>query len=189
MKFLKNKQLLTILSLFFVWRIGLFLISMIAPNFLTYAPSFPYSDAILAHFDVPQWLFSWGNFDGVHYITIIDKGYAGADLIQAFFPVFPLIIKLVSLIINNILISALLVSNLFFLGFLYIWYLFVEKRYSKTTAFLSSLIILLFPTSFFFGAIYNESLFLTLVILTFWFAEKKNYLKNTSDSYLINTRC
>ena len=176
MKFLKNKQLLTILSLFFVWRIGLFAVSMIAPNFLTYAPSFPYSDAILAHFDVPQWLFSWGNFDGVHYITIIDKGYAGADLIQAFFPGFPLIVKLVSLIINNILISALLVSNLFFLGFLYIWYLFVEKRYSKTTAFLSTLIILLFPTSFFFGAIYNESLFLTLVILTFWFAEKKNYL-------------
>jgi len=170
-----KKSFLKILFLFLVWRVVLFVVSILAQKVFVYDPSFLYADVILARFELPQWLFSWGNFDGVHYATIVDRGYAGADLIQAFFPVFPIFVKLLNLLINNTLISGLIISNLFFLLFLFIWYLFIEKRYSKNLAYLSTLIILFFPSSFFFGAFYNESLFLTSVLLSFWFVEKKQY--------------
>jgi hypothetical protein len=161
--------------MFYIWRMVLFIISILSYKFFTYDPSFPYANVILNDFGLSQWLFSWGSFDGVHYITIIDRGYESAALIQAFFPAFPMIVRFLNLVINNTLISGLLVSNLSFLLFLFIWYLFIEKRYSSKLASLSTLIILLFPSSLFFGAIYNESLFLLSVILSFWFAESKKY--------------
>ncbi|PIR61011.1 MAG: hypothetical protein COU68_01660, partial [Candidatus Pacebacteria bacterium CG10_big_fil_rev_8_21_14_0_10_45_6] len=81
-----DKSLLKkILVLVLVWRIGLFVVSLIAPAFISYEPSFPYAYDLLAKLGLPQWLYSWANFDGVHYLTIMRMGYVGTGLIQAFF--------------------------------------------------------------------------------------------------------
>lgn len=174
-KLFKKHKFLYVLSFFLVWRAGLCAVGALSQKILPYEPSFPYADAILAVFGLPQRLFSWGNFDGVHYLTIVDQGYHGAEYIQAFFPLFPILIKIVNTFINNSLISALIVSNISFILFLYVWFQFIAKRYSEKFAKLSTLVLLLFPTSFFFVAIYNESLFMLLVILSFWLTEEKKY--------------
>lgn len=175
-KLVKKHKFLFILSLFLVWRVGLCAVGALSQKILPYEPSFPYADAILAVFGLPQRLFSWGNFDGVHYLTIVDQGYHGAEYIQAFFPVYPILVIIINTLINNSLLSALIVSNISFILFLYVWFRFVENRYSTKLAKLSTIVILLFPSSFFFGAIYNESLFLLLVMLSFMSAEKNKYL-------------
>lgn len=172
----KLKTFLKIAGVFLIWRVLLFLISGLADNFLAYLPSFPYFDSILLDYNLPRWLYSWANFDGVHYLRLIRFGYHGDLYIQAFFPVYPLIFKFINYVINNLLISSLIVSNISFLLFLYFWYDLIKDEISKAVAFWSTATILLFPTSFYLVSSYTESTFLLFIILSFWFARKKNYL-------------
>lgn len=159
-----------IISLFILWRIFLFGISYIGDNFLTYDPSFPYSQDLLAKFNLPRFMYSFANFDGVHYVTIAQKGYIGTGLIQAFFPLYPYLVSFINIIFNNLIISGLLLSNLFAIFSMLALYIYTKNQ---KIAWKSLLIFLLMPTSFFFGSLYTESLFLFLVILTFISLEKK----------------
>lgn len=169
------KSIYIVLGVFLLWRFFLFILGWFADIFLVYAPSFPYANGILDSFSLPRWLFSWAGFDGVHYLTIMLRGYHGAGLIQAFFPFYPYLSKIFGSLIDNYLIGGLLVSNLSFLALIYVWYRFVKLNYSKKVALWSTVALLLFPTSLFFGALYSESLFLLLVIGTFWSVQKKRY--------------
>lgn len=173
---ISKSDLKKILLIFISWRVGLFVLGFLASFILKYDPSFPYADGLLDIFNLPQWIYSWANFDGVHYITIAQKGYVGTAYIQAFFPLFPGLVYFLNLIIHNALISGLVISNLSFLALLITWFIFIKKKFNKKFAYSSILILLLFPTSLFFGAFYTESLFLTLVLFTFIFVEKKQYL-------------
>lgn len=169
------KKISQIVLLFMVFRVGLFFIGIVADNFFVYAPSFPYADGILDTFNLPRWLYSWAGFDGVHYLTIMSRGYRGADLIQAFFPVYPYLTKFVNFFFNNYLVTSLVVSNVSFVILLYVWHGFVEQLHSRRIANWSTLSLLLFPTSFFFVATYTESIFMIFVIGAFWATLKKKY--------------
>lgn len=170
---LSKSEFKKLTAIFILWRSLLFVIGYLANSILVYLPSFPYAPT-LATYGLPQWLFSWANFDGVHYLTIINKGYFGTGLIQAFFPLFPLSIKYLNFI-NNSLITGLIISNFLAFGLIISFYLFT-KRFFKKKAWLSLIVLLLFPTSFFFGAYYTESLFLILVLNSFIMADKKKWL-------------
>ena len=161
--------------LFLLWRIGLFAVGIWAQQVLPYEPSFPYARLVLNQFDLPQWLFSWANFDGVHYITIVRLGYYGIGLVQAFFPFYPMLVNVVNQLIHSPILSGLIVSNFFFYALLLIWYQFVITKYTPEVAWRSTVILVLFPTSFFFGAMYTESLFLFLVVSSFFAAEKQRW--------------
>ncbi|MBD3250108.1 MAG: hypothetical protein GF381_00870 [Candidatus Pacebacteria bacterium] len=167
-----------IIVLFLGWRSLLFLVAFLANRVLEYKPSFPYS-LKLASTGLPSWVYSWANFDGVHYLTIVDKGYKGTGLIQAFFPVYPVLTRWLNKLIKlsglaeftgwtgSTIISGLLISNLFFVLALILGYLLIERYHDRKIAFVSVLIMLFWPTSFFFGALYTESLFLSLVFASF----------------------
>lgn len=104
-----------IFLLFIFWRVLLFLVAYLSGKYLVFDPSFPYSDTLLVKSGLPSWIWSFANFDGVHYLTIAKSGYS-AQFTQAFFPVYPGIISLISRIIqyDNFIIIGLLLSNLFF---------------------------------------------------------------------------
>src|SRR3989344_6875835 len=82
-----------IFSLFLIWRIGLFFVAFLAsfifPGFKT---SFPYANIALEVTNLPNWIWGFGNFDGVHYLRIAQNGY-NAEFSQAFFPFYPLLIN------------------------------------------------------------------------------------------------
>lgn len=166
-KRLTGREIAQLLGLFAIWRIVLFVIGSVAGRFLPYQPSFPYYNSLLPFFGVPQWLYSWANFDGVHYLTIMMKGYFGTGLIQAFFPGYPVLGMLVDQVLQNALISALVVSNLMAGVFIVIWFWWLKTDFSSQIAWRGVWILLLFPTSFFLGATYGESLFLTTVAMAF----------------------
>ena len=124
-------------------------------------------------------LYPWSNFDGVHYLDIAGNGYTTN---ARFMPFYPMIIKLISIFLNQNtpygvgqFFIAFLMSNLFFLAGLFILYKLVRIDYSKKITYWTIIFLLVFPTSFFFGAIYSESLFLLLIILSFYFARRKNW--------------
>lgn len=170
-----KQEWIKITGVFVIWRIGLFVIGSIAQQLIPYQPSFPYTNLILATYNLPQWLYSWANFDGVHYITIVSLGYYGIGLVQAFFPFYPMIVNGLNYLFANPIISGLLVSNGFFYLFLLVWYSFVAYKYNRHLAWKTLLVIISFPTAFFFGAMYTESLFLFLVVSSFYAAEKHRW--------------
>lgn len=159
---------------FSIWRVGLFLLSLLAPYLLLFKPSFPYADVIFTPYHLPTWLYSWANFDGVHYLTIIEKGYREVNFIQAFFPVFPILVSSTTILFANVLLSGLVVSNIFTLLAAILWYVLLKHNQIHPTVGL--LVLGLFPTAFFFGAFYTESLFLCLVLGSFLAAQHKQWL-------------
>lgn len=152
---------------FLVWRIGLFLVGILAFRLLTFQASFAYIDNILIASKFPQWIWQWGNFDGVHYLEIAEFGYRGPGL-QTFFPLYPVAIKTLAILTNNRLLSGLLISNLasFFTGL--VLYFLVKRDYSRSAARWAVLFFFFFPTSFFLGSVYTESLFLLFLLLAFY---------------------
>lgn len=116
------------------------------------------------------YLWSWSNFDGEHYLSIAQKGYL--PLQYYFFPFYPLLIHF----LGGTVLSAILISNLSFFIALIGFYKLVMLDFSKHIARLSVVLLLLFPTSFYFAAVYTESLFLALVVWFFYFLRSKKWL-------------
>lgn len=171
----KDKKIINfILKVFLVWRFALFVFAYLGQKLLPFKHSFPYVKEVLQPFG-SQLLWSWANFDGVHYLGIAQKGYF-AQYTQAFFPGYPLLVKYLNLIIGNYLVAGLLISNLSFIIALYFLYRLVILDYSKAVAKKTILLLVLFPTSFFFGAYYSESLFLLLLLISFYSIRKNQSL-------------
>ncbi|OIP82977.1 hypothetical protein AUK04_03950 [Candidatus Roizmanbacteria bacterium CG2_30_33_16] len=152
---------------FLISRVIDLIIARIASMFIPYLGFFPYKE-IFSDYKLPSFISSFANFDGAQYLIIIREGYN--NLTQAYFPLYPLFVKFLSpLFSNNHLLTGLLLSNLSFLIALKLF-----KQFNNINN-LTILFLLLFPTSFFFGALYTEGLFFLLVILVLWGLQKKKY--------------
>lgn len=176
-KKLRNWQWL--LLVFIVWRVCLFGWGVLSQYIISYEPSFPYAYTLMPKLMVPKYIYSWANFDGVHYLTIARQGYEGTALIQAFFPLYPAVVGGVNSIIHNLLMSGYLVSHLFTLVALFGWFKLIKIIFPKVNVQkqrLMTIFFLLFPTSFFLVSYYSESLFLALTLWFFIFVYRKNWL-------------
>jgi len=169
MKIITKSNLFRLAALFFIWRILLFFVAFITPQFITqFKTSFPYYKEVLIDSGLPHFLWSFGNFDGVHYLRIAQDGYA-YQYTQAFFPLYPILVNLFSHVtFGNYLLSALFISNIaFFLG-LILFFVLVKKNFNEKIAMWSSVFLLSFPTSFFFGSVYTEGIFFFLIVWAFY---------------------
>lgn len=120
----------------------------------------------MANYLKAPWLWAWANFDGEHYLAIAQSGYGFAE--EAFFPLYPFLIR----ILGETVWGGLVISNLAFLTALFGLYRLVKLDFKENIAKLALILLLVFPTSFNFGAVYTESLFLALVVWSFYFARK-----------------
>lgn len=187
-----------ILSFFIVWKLFDFCVAYLAPNFIKYLGHFSHSTT-LQHYNLPTFIKSFANFDGIFYLRIAKTGYSQFE--QAFFPLYPLLIKTLSPIFaGNLLIAGLVLSNLAFLMGLIIFWKFLnliggaggrapDSAYPDVTSGehwregnsrqnLSSwtiIFLLTFPASFFFGAVYTEGLFFLLIISSLHLFKKEKY--------------
>jgi Gpi18-like mannosyltransferase len=179
-KFLTGKDIGIIVVLFALRRTILFTLSYVADRFLPYAPSFPYAYYIFPLMRLPRWLYSFANFDGVHYLTIIRQGYGETDLVQAFFPFYPIVlIPTLHTIVNQFasdLVVGLFISALSFFGCLLLWKKFMTELYGSRVAWYSLLALMFFPTAFFFSTLYTESTFFFLILSSLYAAHKKKWL-------------
>ena len=161
---------------FLIWRIFDFLVIFLSQKVIPYLGFFPYSDQ-LPGFNLLSWVSALANFDGLHYISIARSGYAQYE--QAFFPLYPMLIKfLTPLFFNNQLLTGLIISNVsFFIGIT-----ILARSYKDGNWLL--IFLLAFPTSFFFGAVYTEGLFFLLLIFALYFLKKEKYLLVVVFSFL-----
>lgn len=146
--------------LFFAWRIVLVVIELIAPLL------WPLRVGFLGP-------VHWANFDGIHYLSIANVGYQQYQ--QAFFPVYPLLIRHFSFLPIPPVYIALGISHIaFFLGLVFFYRLI--RLLNKKWGIWPMVFFLAFPTSFFFAGVYTGSLYFLLIVAAFYFAEKKLWL-------------
>ncbi len=139
-----------------------------------YNKPFPYED-LVSSYGLPHEISSWAGFDGAHYIKIAKEGYHQYD--QAFFPLYPTLIRhTAQLFQNNHLIAALLISNIsFFIGVI-LFYNIILLLFKRKTALWATIFLLAYPTAFFFSAAYTESLMLLVITATVYcFLKKKTF--------------
>lgn len=156
-----------IFIVFIIWRVALELIALLAKFIVPIRPGF-------------LGPIPWANFDGVHYLSIAERGYVQYE--QAFFPFYPLLIRWLAPVFgNNYVLAGMLISNVCFIGVLILLWKIVVHTYKKRKdaekmAKTAVVALLVFPTSYYFGSIYTESLFMLFVLAAYYSLINRNRL-------------
>ena len=110
-------------------------------------------------------------WDSVHYIHIAQHGYTDQTL-TAFFPLYPLMIRLFMFVIHSPLLSSLTVSWLSLVGALYFYIKIIKLLFGKSpiTIARSVMLFLFFPTGIFLAVAYTEAPFAFLALGAIYFA-------------------
>lgn len=161
---------------YLTWRLLLFIILLIAISVVPLQVNFLGGGRV--NYLLYPYLWSWANFDGEHFLAIARDGYK--PLTYFFFPLYPVLIRSLANLFGSAFVgyafSGLIISNLsFFIGLIGLIRL-VRLDYSDNIVRTTLLLILLFPTSFYFGSLYSESLFFALSVWTFYFARREQWL-------------
>ena len=142
---------------------------------------YAYVSSVLHTDSTPSSIISiWKTWDTQHYIKIATYGYTNRiiddrNILIAFFPFFPLLIKVFSFVFRDYLLSGLIVSNLSYIAAVYYLYKLVLLDYDKDDAFRSVIYLSIFPTAYFLHAAYTESLFIALTVASFYYARKDKW--------------
>lgn len=114
-------------------------------------------------------------WDGSWYRLVSIFGYEpGKSALAAFFPAYPWLMKWGSDLTGwSPETIGYIVSNLAFFGALTMVYLIVSMDFSPSVAHRTLWAVALFPTSFFFTAVYTESLFLLLAAAALYAARRR----------------
>lgn len=116
----------------------------------------------------------WNIYDVRNYITIAERGYeADPGWLPAYFPGYPLLIKLVNpLLLGDSLLAALLIANA--CAIIFFWYLYrlAEMDYGIKVARRAVLLSALFPASFFLFMGYTEAPLLTAILAAIYYARR-----------------
>jgi hypothetical protein len=123
------------------------------------------------------WLLNpWAHWDGTWYIKIAQYGYSSADGTAAFFPLYPLLLRGVGYVFGgNLVIAGIVISLACYAGVVVVLYRLVALDFGQRTAFRATLYLSIFPTAFFFQAVYGESLFLLAALLCFYWCRTAHW--------------
>jgi len=124
---------------------------------------------------IPSVTDIFNHWDAPHYVDIAKNWYASDPTLDAynfivFFPLYPSLIRLFTIGLNYINLSALVISNVCsIIAFIYLYKL-AKLEFSESIAVKAILFLSIFPTAYFLSAPYTESLFFALVIASFYYA-------------------
>jgi hypothetical protein len=131
--------------------------------------------------DVPFGTLSiWARMDSDHYLRIAEGGYEVGS--SAFFPLYPLVVRSVDALFGGpvsragLSVYGVFISLAAFYFALYFAYRIAERGWGVRTAEGTVLTLAFFPTSFFFNAVFTESLFLALSAGAIWAATGRRNL-------------
>lgn len=168
-----NKKIILI---FLIWTLILYLAIYFSHRFIPQANLNKYIDIGTGlKGSYPYLVWVWGNFDGAHYLSIARSGYFTYE--HAFFPLYPLLIRLIRKSFNmQYLISAQLINTLVFVITLFLIQKLMRLDGKQKLFDLFLIVLFTFPTSFFYKAVYNDSLFFFLATLTIFFSRKRKFV-------------
>lgn len=145
-----------------IWASALVTIALFGHN--TLASSYNDPGGATAPFHT-SWLNSLfapaARWDSVWYLQIAHQGYFSRGS-SAFFPLYPLLIHIGAGIFGSEILVGTLISVVCMIAATYLLYLLARLEMGDRAARTTVLLLAFFPMSFFFSAVYTESLFLML---------------------------
>jgi hypothetical protein len=122
------------------------------------------------------WPGVWARWDSGYYISIAENGYSVGNLSTAFYPLYPVLMRVAAWLpgLNSVMAGTLL-SLLFTALAFVVLYRIVAFDYGADTAWFCVLLIAVFPTAFYFYSIYTEALFLLLSVSAYMLARTKHW--------------
>ena len=111
--------------------------------------------------------------DSLHYIDIAKNWYVNSGDARnfiVFFPLYPVLIKLITIDFNYVNLSALLISNLSSLIALVYLFKLAKLDFNNKVAVKAVLFLSIFPTAYFLSAPYTEGLFFAMIISSLYYA-------------------
>jgi len=130
--------------------------------------------------------FRW---DSGWYMSIIKNGYSyipGEESSIGFFPLYPLLVKTLSLVFGNPKLMGFIISNVALLIAAIYFYKLIKLDFNDSIALKAIFYMLIFPLSFFFSIFYTEGLFLFLTISSFYYARKKRWLVTSIFGFFLS---
>jgi Gpi18-like mannosyltransferase len=169
-----NRFWLRLTGLIVLWRLLLTIIVVGVISYFPYTPTFPYASSLLVEYGSRS-LTTFAQFDGVHYLTIIRQGYEGTGLIQAFFPLYPLLVRLFSLngLLNHVTVGLIISTTSLMGAYLVWWRLLSLEKFSMPDRRYVLWLNASFSVAFFYFSLYTESLFLLLSLASFYLMRRK----------------
>lgn len=163
-----NRTVREVAVTFIVTRVPLIVIAELAAVVIGQRPGVHYAAS------ANPVLAVWGRWDAEHYIGVATKGYSGTEM--AFFPLYPVLIRIVGAVMGNHLLAGLVISNAAsFFGLLF-FYKLVEHQYNRHVAQRATFYVSIFPTAIFFSAVYTESLFFALTVASFYYIRERRWI-------------
>lgn len=115
----------------------------------------------------------WAHWDGVWFVKIATSGYAEDGGSTAFFPLLPSLLRYVGVLFGgNLVVTGIFVSLLCYAVSAWLLYRLVRADFDAALASRVVVYLAISPLSFFFQAVYTESLFLMLSLACFLFARE-----------------
>jgi hypothetical protein len=111
--------------------------------------------------------------DSLHYIDIAKNWYVNtgdAANFIVFFPLYPFLIRLVTINLSCINFSALVISNISSVVALIYLYKLAKLDFDEKVALKAVLFLSIFPTAYFLSAPYTEGLFFAMIISSLYYA-------------------
>lgn len=115
-----------------------------------------------------------GRWDSVWFMAIASDGYGGGAR-EAFFPLYPLLVRGAGAPLGSTLIGGALASTALLFVALVLLHRLVALDHDRAVARNAVLVTALFPMSFFFSAVYSESLFLSLSVGAIYAARRERW--------------
>ena len=117
----------------------------------------------------------WRNWDGHWFALIAQEGYFEKPT-TAFFPLYPLLLRGGSwLLAGQIELAGVVIANIALLGALVLLYQLIQLDFPRAVARRTILYLALFPTAYYLGAVYSESLFLLLSVGSLYAARRDRW--------------
>jgi hypothetical protein len=104
----------------------------------------------------------FARWDSVWYLLVASHGYEHAPARTAFYPLYPLLIRIFGTVFQSDLAAGVFVSLVCFGAGLVVLHRLVSLELGEENANLCVLLVAFAPMAFFFSAVYTESLFLLL---------------------------
>lgn len=165
------KDIAKIFGLAMAFRAAVFLLSICA-IYIFKDQQFSWKDLLNTYL---QW-------DANNYQRIAIGGYTyhtenGDFTTLAFFPLYPWMIRILTLIFRNEIVSGIVLSSVLYAGSCCYLYKLMALDYNRSTAIRAIIYMSVFPHALFFGVMMNESTLLFMSMATFYYIRKHDWMK------------
>lgn len=184
-----NSDYLSIICILIIWKVLLLFVLIGSFELLPVYGEGHLLGGGYPNYVIHYYVLPWANFDAEHFLSISLSGYKQYQ--QAFFPLLPILISLgfsflKPTTLNGAITGLFISSSTLIVGLIYLYKL-IRLDYSPKLALGVITVLLLYPASFYFNAVYSESLFLMLIVTSFYFFRTKHFLLASLLGFLAST--